>query len=184
MTDEKRKREYARAIKAYGKSNESRWVFNFFASRIVGTYGFGGTRGLADDMSVSPDTVENGAHAFWIFDELRNLGDQERIYVNAARKLPYIHYSHFRELYDLKIQRNLSIKQIMDLLIDVVQAEGTISSRSLSSHANEKYGDTRDWTFYAGKTQKELLKLLQQPDLPDEGRKKAQDLFSFLGDMA
>lgn len=184
MTDEQRKKEYQRAIRAYRKSNESRWLFALFASRIVGKYGFGGTRGLASDMSVSPDTVENHAHAYWVFEKLQKLGNYERFYVRMARKLPYVYLSHFRALYDLQNSRTLTDKQVMNLLIDIVQAEGTISSRNLEDHVNSRYGDTRTWEFYAQKTQKELSKLLNQPDLPAETRSKAVILFDELGNKA
>lgn len=183
--EEDKRNDFERAIKAYRKSNSSRWVFAFFCSRVVGKYGFYGTRGLANDMNVSPDTVEDHAHAYWLFDKLRKLNDSsEKLYVQHARKMPYIYIAHFRALYDLQISRNLTDEQIMNLLVDIVQAEGGISSRSLEDHVHSKYGDTRTWEFYAQRTQKELGKLLNQPDFPDEGRSKAQDLFSFLGDRA
>ncbi|MCR4306932.1 MAG: hypothetical protein NUV42_03085 [Candidatus Yonathbacteria bacterium] len=60
----------------------------------------------------------------------------------------------------------------------------------LTSHALDAwraavlFGDTRGWEFYAQRTQKELSKLLRQPDLPVEAREKASDLFSWLGDKA
>lgn len=183
MTDQGKKRDFHRAIKAYRRSDESRWVFNLFASRIVGVYGRGGTIGLAADMNVSTDTVEDGAHAYRMYKTLMNMGDvAEKRYVRDARKLPYIYVSHFRKLYDLQLQRNLTNEQIMNLLIDIVQAEGGISSRNLEDHVNSRYGDTRDWTWYAMQTQKKLVQLLGQPDLPQSTRKKAEDLFSELGD--
>lgn len=67
---------------------------------------------------------------------------------------------------------------------DAMQGEGQISSRSVDGHVRERFGDTRGWEFYAQRTQKELAKLLRQPNLPSEAREKAGDLFSWLGDNA
>lgn len=167
MEDE-RKREYARAIRAYRKTNESRWVFNFHASRIVGKYGRGGTIDLANAMGVENDTVEDSAHAFWMFDKLRSMGGQaERVYVNWVRKLPYIYYSHFRALYDLQQSRHLTDEQLMSILIDIEQSKGKISSRKLEDHVHSRFGDTRTWEFYGAKALKALSKTEGQPDLPN-----------------
>lgn len=186
MNSENLRRVYFReAIRHDQRGDKEMWISALFCSKVVGNYEKGATLGLADDMSRSTDTIEDRAHGYWLFQELCNLdGGEYRRFVFNARRAPFIHFAHFRELYDLKNSYNLHITQVLSLLMDVVQAEGGISSRKLGDVVRNKYGDTRDWTFYAGKTQKELSKLLQQPDLPDEGRKKAQDLFSFLGDMA
>jgi hypothetical protein len=160
-------RDFRLAAKSYKKSDESRWVFAFSASRIVGKNEDFATKRLADSLGISPDSVEDHAHAFWMFDKLRKMGDgAERLYVQTARKLPYIHYSHFRALYDLRISRNLSDEQIMSLLIDIVQSEGGISSRNLEDHVHSKYGDTRTWEFYGRKALKELTKTTSHPGIP------------------
>jgi len=178
-----RKKITEKAVKAYRRSDGSRWVFAYFSSKIVGQYGRGGTLGLADDANVSPDTVEDHAHAYWMFDKLQNLQDgAERLFVRTARKLPFIYLSHFRALYDIQISHNLTDEQIMNLLADIVQAEGTISSRNLADHARSKYGDTRTWEYYGAKAMREVNKTLQQPDLPKEGRDILSDAFDWLGD--
>lgn len=181
LNENEKRKDFQRAIKAYSKSDEARWVFAFFSSRIVGKYGFGSSRALANDMNVSSDTVENHAHAFWMFDKLRRLGSTERKYVNAARKLPYIYYSHFRALYDLQIQRGLTDAQIMNLLLDIVQAEGTISSRDLENHANERYGDVKNWDYYTQRVMKDISKVLDHPQLPKNIRKRTEEFYDFLG---
>lgn len=171
-SDSSKEKDLQRAAKAYQKSNESRWVFAFFASRIVGKNEDNSTKSLADSIGVSPDTVEDHAHAFWMFDKLRKLNDHsERLYVNTARKLPYVTYSHFRALYDLQISRNLSDEQVMGLLMDIVMAEGGISSRNLEDHVHQKYGDTRDWDYYGKKALKELTKTTSHPNLPNLSEK-------------
>lgn len=173
------------AIREFRNSNTANWKSALFASRIVGKYGRGGTLGLAEDSGKSPDTIEDRAHAYNMFEKLCQLDNgRYRLFVFNARRLPFIYISHFRALYDVQNSFKLSDAQMISLLMDVVQAEGDISSRKLTDHVMSRFGDTRTWEFYAQKTQKELLKLLQQPDLPAETRKKASDLFNELGDNA
>lgn len=161
------KKDIKRALKEYKKADGGHWTFAFFSSRIVGTYGKGATLELADEGGISSDTVEDHAHAYWLYAKLRNLGSEERSWVQKVRKLPFLHYSHFRALYDLQISHHLTDQQIMNLLLDIVQAEGKISSRGLEDHARSRYGDTRTWDYYGAKALKELSKVQSQPDLPN-----------------
>lgn len=180
-----------KAINSYKKSDKEKWIFNLMCSRIVSNpergikYERGATNGLASDAGVSVDTVENGAHAYWMFEDLCNVdGGKYRQYVFAARRSQYIHTAHFRALYDYRIDYDLDLSQIMDLLVDVVQAEGSISSRGLEAHLIGKYGDTRPWEYYAQKTLKQVHKTLQHPGLPDDVREVLTETFNKLGDRA
>lgn len=158
----------AQAIKHDSKADKSIWLSAVFCEQIVGNYDRGATLGLASDMSRSPDTIEDRAHAYNLFKRLCKLDDGEfRLFVFQARRAPYIHYSHFRALYDLQKQYELHDAQIIALLQDIVQAEGDITSRNLEDHVRKRFGDTRDWTFYAAKALKELNKTEGQPDLPN-----------------
>lgn len=171
------------AIKYDDKANKSIWLSSVFCEPIVGKYGRGATLGLADDMGVSPDTIEDRAHGYAVFKRLCVLDNGIfRRFVFQARRARYIKFSHFRALHDLQKSYSLHDAQLISLLQDIVMAEGGISSRKLDDHVRSKYGDTRDWTYYAAKTQKELSKLLGQPDLPQSTRRKAEDLFSELGE--
>lgn len=171
---------YAR--QSYRKSNEQRWVFALITSNIVGNYDRGATLGLAEEMNVSVDTVEDHAHAFWVYNKLRRMkGKYTKYYINHARKLPYIYIAHFRALYDLQESHQLTNQQVMMLFIDIVQAEGGISSRSLEDHAHSRFGDTRTWEYYAKRTVKELEKLIGQPNLPRKKRTQAKKLYYALG---
>jgi hypothetical protein len=175
-------RVYAeQAIRHDLKGDLSLWRSALFCSRVVGTRDRGATLGLADDMGRSADTVEDRAHAYWMFEKLCKLN---RPFVFLARRMPYIHLSHFRALYDIQNQHKLTDPEILSLLMDIVQAEGGLSSRNLSDHARERYGDGRDWTYFAGKAMKEIHKTLQQPDTPGEVRKVLSDAFEILGDRA
>lgn len=186
MNSEELKLVYARkAAETYRKKDGYDWQSALWCSRIVGRYERGATLGLADDMGVSTDTIEDRAHAYQLFEKLCKFdGGRFRLFVFQSRRAPYVYLAHFRALYDLQISYNLSDSQILDLLLDIMQNEGGLSSRKLDDHVRSRYGDTRDWTYYAQRAQKELSKLLGQPDFPKEGREKAQDLFSYLGDQA
>lgn len=173
---------YRYARKSYRKSNEQHWVFARHASEIVGNHERGATLGLAEDMNISVDTVEDHAHAFWMFNKLRNMrGKYTRYFVNSARKLPYIYIAHFRALYDLQESHELTNRQVMSLFLDIVQAEGGISSRNLEDHTHSRFGDTRTWEYYSKRTVKVLGKLLGQPDLPKDKRAHAKKLYDELG---
>jgi hypothetical protein len=51
-------------------------------------------------------------------------------------------------------------------------------------HARDRFGDTRTWEFYAQKANKSLISLLNQPDLPTDGRKVVGEAFEWLGENA
>lgn len=166
--DRKKIRYFKLATDSYRKSDDALWVSTLACAGVVGNYDRGATMGLASDMGVSPDTVEDLAHAYTIYNELCELDEGKfRQFVRQARKSPYIYYSHFRALYDARSQYKLSNNQVLDLLMDVVQAEGSISSRGVDGHTRGRFGDTRGWEFYAARTEKELGQTLQQPDLPN-----------------
>ena len=60
-----------RSIKYYGKSDIELKKHCITASPVVGRYQFGGTKAIADGIKRSPSTVENHAHAHWLYKELR-----------------------------------------------------------------------------------------------------------------
>jgi hypothetical protein len=171
----------SQAKKAYTHSDTSRWIAALNCSMVVGKYDKGATLGLADDMGVSVDTVEDLARAYSMFREMCEFEDcKYRKLVFAARRAPYIYTSHFRAIADAKKSYGLSILQALDLLMDVVQSEGGISSRNVDTHTREKFGDSRDWFYYAKQTEKKLTNLLGQPDLPVDVRGVASELFNIL----
>lgn len=169
MDKEKLREIYVReAVRHDKKSDKEIWLSAVFCEPVVGKYDRGATLGLADDMSRSPDTIEDRAHGYAIFKKLCKLdGGKYRQFVFLARRAPYIHFSHFRALHDLQVAFNLHDAQLISLLQDIVMAEGGLSSRGLDAHVREKFGDTRDWTYYAARALKELNKTEGQPDLPN-----------------
>lgn len=172
---------YSKACSAYKDSDAGRWEAARWCAKIVGKYERGATIALADDMGVSPDTVENLAHAYMMFIELASTS-KYRSATRMAQKAPRVYYSHFRALYTARHRYHLTLAEVFDTLRDIVLDEGGISSRDIDGHISEKYGREKDWKYYAEQTNKRLVKLLASHDLPSEGRKLAGELFSWIGD--
>lgn len=163
VRDKEVERLFSRAIKSYQKSDSQRWVFSLFCNEVVGKYKKGGTKGLASEMNVSDDTVENNAHAYWIYAQLKKVYPQE---VRQARKHPKVYLAHFRALYKTYKDHKLDLEQIYSLLEDIVQSNGKISSRDVENHSMERFGDKRDWQYYAKRIVKEIQKTITHPDTP------------------
>lgn len=172
-------------MNAFQSADKQDWKSALFASRIVGKYDRGATLGLADDCGKSIDTIEDRAHAYMLFEKLCELDDGvARRFVFNARRAPFIYLSHFRALYDIQGIYKLSDHQILNLLIDIVQSEGQLSSRKLEDHARGRYGIERTWDYYGERAMKEISKTLQSPDLPKEGREKLIEVYNWLGENA
>ena len=175
---EKLEKYSKRAHQAYQKGDTNRWVSAFWCNKVVGTY-TNGTQQLADEMSLSTDTVEDMAHAYFIYARLRK-SKEARDFVRLARQSPYIYMAHFRALYDARERYELKDGDLIGLLMDIYQAEGGISSRDVAEASRKKYGKQDSWTYYAKSTQKSLKKLLDQPDFPKPGRRVAKKAFLWL----
>ena len=80
-----------RAIKYSDESDESLKKHCIFASPIVGKYQNGGTKAIADGIHRSPSTVENHAHAYFLYRELRANGNMRRVR-EMWRALPASHW--------------------------------------------------------------------------------------------
>lgn len=165
--DELRRIRYGEAIKAEQKANKDTWKSCLWCWQVAGKYQKGGVLGLADDMGKSDDTVYDRAHAYEIFVELCNHDDgRHRFFVHTVRRLPFIYWSHFRALWDAKRDFELTTEQVLDLLMEVYQAEGGISSRGLSEVVKRKLGVDRPWTYYADKIIADIDKALGHPNTP------------------
>jgi hypothetical protein len=172
---------YGNACAAYKDSDGGRWEAARWCAKIVGKYERGATIGLASDMGVSPDTIENLAHAYLMFIELCSKR-RYRYSTVRARNAPRVYYSHFRALYTARHRYNLSLAEVFDVLRDIVLDEGGISSRDIDGHISEKYGKVRDWMDYAESANKKIASLLKCPDLPDDGRQIFKTAFNWVGE--
>ena len=180
---------YKEAVKHDLVADKKIWLSAVWCAKVVqrnrpGERGL--SLGLADEMGRSVDTVEDRAHAYWMFEKLCKLRDNPlvRQYVFQARRARWIHFSHFRELWDIQQAHDLTDEQILSLLVDVYQAEGDLSSRKLGDHARRRFGKEYAWTYYAERAMKEINKTLQHPDTPQDVREVLKVVFSELGDKA
>ena len=172
---------YANACTAYKNSDNGRWEAARWCAKIVGKYEKGATIGLADDMGVSSDTIENMAHAYSMYIEFCS----KQKYRNAtriSRQMPRVYYSHFRALYTARNRYHLTLDEAFGILRDIVLDEGGISSRDIDGLIRDKYGREKDWMFYAERVQKANASLLKCTDLPDEGRVVIKTSFNWIGD--
>jgi len=87
----------ARAI-AYDKSSDTSLKYHCInASPVVGKYRNGGTKAIADGIQRSISTVENHAHAHWLYEELR------KVNMKVARRLwRDLPASHWWLAYDIQ----------------------------------------------------------------------------------
>lgn len=179
------------AGRAYVKSDKERWNFNLWCHLAMygkdgqKKYERGATLAIADANGISEDACEDGGNAYTMFRQMCELdGGRFRDYVFAARGLKYIYTAHFRALWEAKNDYNLSVADCLSMLVDVVQAEGGISSRKITKQVQDRFGDTRTWEYYAQRVQKEVSKTLSQPDLPKDVREVLTETFNILGDKA
>jgi hypothetical protein len=170
------------AYKADRDSNTKKWIECLWASRIVGKYEYGASLKLAARLNVEVDSVEDWAHAYKIFEELCQVY-QYRAVTFAARRSPYIHYSHFRVLYEAKERYKLTIDQVFGYLMDVIQAEGDLSARALDTLLKKKHDNELDWTWYASNALKAINLTLQQPDIPDDVKEVLIPAYNKLGEL-
>ena len=172
---------YANACTAYKNSDSGRWEAARWCAKVVGKYERGATIGLADDMGVSADTIENLAHAYTMYIEFCSK-QRYRGATRMAKAMPRIYYSHFRALYTARNRYDLTLAETFDILRDIYLDEGGISSRDIDQLTRDKYGKVKDWRFYGERVMKALASLNKSPDLPTEGREKSYALFNWLGE--
>lgn len=175
------------AIQHDMRSDREMWISALGCSRVVARDGHGDrgkTLGLADEMSRSVDTVENRAHAYWLFEDLCRVDNgAHRQFVFMVRRLPYVKLNHFATLYDARSAYSLSDGDILSLLLDLYHSEG-LSTRKLQQSLSDKYGPVREWTYYGQRAMKEIHKTLQHPETPRDVREVLSDAYSKLGDQA
>ena len=171
---------YKNACTAYKNSDDGRWEAARWCAKIVGKYERGATIGLADDMGVSSDTIENMAHAYVMYIEFCSK-QKYRKATRMSRAMPRVYYSHFRALYTSRKRFGLTLDEAFSILRDIVLDEGGISSRDVDSLINDKYGKEKDWKYYAERVMKALASLHKSNDLPEEGRKISYELFNWIG---
>jgi hypothetical protein len=173
------------AIQAERGANKESWKSCLWCSRVAGKYERDSVLALADDLGKSTDTVYDRAHAYFMFEELCGYKNGTyRKLVFSARRADYIYWSHFRALWDAKTSYDLSIESVMELLIDIIQAEGTISSRSLDEHVRSRYGKEKHWKYYAQKASKDIARIIASEAVPRRLRKDLKRTLKILQDKS
>lgn len=127
-------RDIERAARFYKLGDTKRWAAAYYAAKVVGRKPvvYGATRALADRMGKSVDAVEDLAHAWFLYEELRSY-PQYRRRVCQIMKMPYIYYSYFRYLYEARDSYHLTLSQVMSTLEDMVQAGGKLHQEDLET---------------------------------------------------
>ena len=142
---------------------------------------------MAKATGVKVDTIEDHAHAYNVFQDFCALSPEHRKFTFAARRATFIHYSHFRAIYDAREKYGLDMQQCFGILLDIAQAEGELSSRDVDIHAQARFGNEPSWEYHAQKAQRELSKTLMK--LPNEkslmeGKQILQRAFDWIGENA
>lgn len=172
---------YEKARASYKKSDTDRWEAARWCAKVVGKYKKGATGSLATYMSVSPDTVENLAHAYKIYNELCSKHEFRKP-TRMARDMPTIYYSHFCALYKAREHYKMTLAETFDVLRDIYLSEGTISSRDVDGYIRDRYGKVKDWRHYGERVMKAQASMHKSHDLPKEGRELSYALFNWLGE--
>lgn len=172
------------AVRGSQHADNGHWEIARAANKVVGKYKKGATSEMAEAVGCSISTIEDHAHAWWIYTDFCLMGDIHRETVFNARKLPFIHYSHFKTLHDMREKYNLTLEQAWSFFIDVLYAEGDLSVRALEYMIDEKHGEEVTWQWYLGRAQKSIWSALNDPGLPQDGRKVLNEAFEWIGDNA
>lgn len=182
MNNDNKKERYARyVLEAERGANNKLWVSCYWCYRTWTEMDEGGIKGLAEQTGKSDDTLYDRAHAYDMFTRLRSLpGKKNKMAVNLIRKLPYIYWSHFRALWDVQKAWNLSDQKIMNLLMEIYQAEGKFSARKIEKLAEERFGEERDWKYYAERTSIVMQELINHPNTPNNIRDSAKKTYDLL----
>ena len=130
-------RNHARAVNAYRRGNDYRWVACLAASRIVGRYAPGATAALASDLCVGVDQVENLAKAGIMYRRLRPMSRD----VSEIRRV--LSPSHFATMGDMVIKYDIPLPEALAQLRTA--AENGASVRTMAKYVSEENGGGLTW---------------------------------------
>ena len=160
--------EIARAVRAARRSDGSLWVAAFWSARVVGTYRRDGAREIALQAGKSVSTVENWAHAYWLYKALRESSE----HVPNMRKALVI--SHFYAAHDMMIKYSLKLPVVLRHLQQMVyyKQEGQSYSADVLRQEieAEQNGKPASWSWYAPRLQSMIANLIVLDGTPDEWR--------------
>lgn len=176
-------REIDWCVQAARTSSTTLWVACYFAYRVVGVYQTDATAEIARRAGRSPSSVENWAHAFEMYAELRRFGSSSE--VRALRKA--LSPSHFWRAWEKQRKfslSNASVIRYLRQMVDYKQNEENYSEATLAqeieAHENNS-GNVPTWASYHSKRFASMLKTaLSLPDVPRAVRIKIMDLLEEL----
>ncbi len=178
-------REIARCVKAVRASDKCLWVAGYWAARVVGTYAEYGAQAIAIQAGRSPSSVENWAHAWEMYDNLRKFGCNSEPVVNRAfiRSLQNMRRElspcHFWTAWELKRKYKLKDRQILrflQMMLDYRADEKSHSVETLRREIESEFGKGgATWDWYRPRVKTMVVNLIAGEDTPDDVRAWAQD---------
>jgi len=185
MTDPELLAEHWITRAAHYANGEARkaWAVGIVAARIVGTYQEYGTKAIALRIHRDPSTVENYAHAFMMYQAIR-----ERLGTHDAHTLrDVLTIGHFWTAWELQRKYGRSTEQAARWLLEMVtlEAQGEPhSAEVLRREVETEQGDGGapvTWGWLAPRVRSTMETILGMNDAPEEVRKGAKAILKFYG---
>ena len=176
-------RRITRTAQAIQHGNRNLWEAAILAASIVGEYAEGGTRAIADRAGRSVSSVENWAHAWQLYADLRN---QLRTCAELRSLRPELSVTHFAVMWDAVNKWGIVPADVMQLLrwmVSCKQNGERWSVDALRRELDAEYnhdGQPRLYAWYAKRAHTAVSELLSMPDASRDVRTAAMALLELL----
>lgn len=144
-------RDIDRAAQYGRKSDRNLWVAGFYAARVIGKYEKAATIAISDRSGKSIATVQNWAHAVWMYQALRLTGNF-RVVRFYRQELTI---THFWTLWEKCNKYNLTSRdavkyfdQMLDYRSQGEPWSADALAREIDAH-EDKAGNVPGWSYYA-----------------------------------
>jgi hypothetical protein len=179
-------RDIARAVSASRKGDVALWIAGLFAARVVGAYQVDATREIARQAGKSVSSVENWAHGYELYCELRSQLRKARDLRLLGRDLTL---THFSKMWELKRKYELNCQDCWNYLIQmaVYKFQGHPYSvveleREVEAHEN-KSGKVTPWNYGIKSLIQHMTRLAVATDAPERVRQAAQAFAKVLDEV-
>jgi len=170
--DELTARSRQRILQFYRKGTTSRWLAALEAARVVGEGLEEQTAGIAADLKLSPDQVENLACAgrtYWALRKLMGSNASYPDFKRAHSKLTLSHFTAVGRFLEDRQGRNtkpFDWETAMQLLLDCERDD--LSSRQLNIHLQKEYrhDGREEWQKHQVKAEESLHALSNDYGVP------------------
>jgi len=184
MTDIERQAEHWLDRAAQFAQDESRkaWAVGIVAAQMVGKYERYGTKAIADRTHRHESTIENYAHAVWMYRDLRELlGNHD-----AHTLRNFLTTSHFWTAWELQRKYGRSAETVARWLLEMVtlEAQGEPHSAEVlraEVEASQGGGKAVTWGWLSSRLLPIVQDILALPDAPGEVRYGAIAIMNFYG---